>query len=354
MTATTADPAGGNNATSAATTVATGAADLALTMTGPASVTPGTNVVLTISVTNNGPSDALAASVANPTPAGLTFVSTTGACSGTFPCTIGTVLVGQTSTITATYLVPSGYSAPDPILSTASVSAATTDTIPANDAATVSVPLAAADADLGVTIAAPASVVAGQNVVYTITVTNGGPADASSVTLANPTPAGLTFVSNAGACATAFPCALGTVPAGAVRTVTATYLVPASYSGANPIVATTTVSSPTADPAAGDNSATAQTAVTMSADVAITSAGPATVTPGQTIALTIQVTNAGPSDATGVSVDNPTPAGLSFVSNAGACTTAFPCAWAPCHQDRAAPSRPPSRCRRRTAVPTRS
>jgi uncharacterized repeat protein (TIGR01451 family) len=325
VTSTTIDPAAGNNTASMSTTVATGTADLALTMTGPATVARGTNLVLSISVTNNGPSDAQGVSVANPTPAGVTFVSTTGACTGTFPCAIGAVAAGQTATITATYLVPSGYASPDPIISTASVSAATTDTFPGNDAATVSVPLAAATADAGVTISAPASVIAGQTLVYTITATNAGPADAASVSLTNPTPAGLSFVSNAGACTTAFPCALGTISAGQSRVVTATYQVPAGYGGANPIVATATVSSPTTDPANGDNSATAQTAVTTSADLGLTSSGPATVAPGQTITLTIQVTNTGPSDAAGVSVDNPTPAGLTFVSNSGACATAFPC-----------------------------
>ena len=49
-------------------------------------------------------------------------------------------------------------------------------------------------------------------IVYTITVTNAGPSDATGVTLTDPTPPGLTFVSNAGDCTTAFPCNLGTLP----------------------------------------------------------------------------------------------------------------------------------------------
>ena len=48
----------------------------------------------------------------------------------------------------------------------------------------------------------------------------------TGVTLADPTPAGLTFVSNAGNCTTAFPCDLGTVPSGATRTITATFAIP--------------------------------------------------------------------------------------------------------------------------------
>ena len=72
----------------------------------------------------------------------------------------------------------------------------------------------------------PASVTAGMNVSYTILVRNHGPSDAPGVTVSDPTPAGLTFVENTGACTTAFPCALGTIPAGQTRTIVSTFLVP--------------------------------------------------------------------------------------------------------------------------------
>ena len=102
---------------------------------------------------------------------------------------------------------------------------------------------------------------AGTNVVYTITVTNAGPSDATGVTLTDPTPPGLTFVSNAGDCTTAFPCNLGTLPPGATRTITATFAIPSGYTTPNPIANTATVSSPTPDAAAGNNSATATTSL---------------------------------------------------------------------------------------------
>ena len=38
------------------------------------------------------------------------------------------------------------------------------------------------------------------------------------------------------------------------------------------------------------------------------------------------VTNQGPNAATDVVVQDPTPAGLTFIANGGDCTTAFPCA----------------------------
>ena len=102
-------------------------------------------------------------------------------------------------------------------------------------------------ADLQVTKSGPANAVAGTNVVYTITVTNAGPSDAAGVTVADPTPPGLTFVSNAGDCTTAFPCNLGTLPPAATRTITATFAIPSGYTTPDPIANTATVSSPTPD-----------------------------------------------------------------------------------------------------------
>ena len=124
-----------------------------------------------------------------------------------------------------------------------------------NNTATSSVTLTPS-ADLQITKAGPATAVAGTNVVYTITVTNAGPSDATGVTLTDPTPPGLTFVSNAGDCTTAFPCNLGTVPAGATRTITATFAIPSGYTTPNPIVNTATVSSP--DAGRGERATTAR------------------------------------------------------------------------------------------------
>src|SRR5262249_9004639 len=149
---------------------------------------------------------------------------------------------------------------------------------------------------------------------------NAGPSDAGAVSVDDPTPAGLTFLSNAGDCVTAFPCDLGTVPAAASRSITATYTVPAGYAGANPIANTAPASSTTPDPDAGNNTQSASVSVgAPSADLAVTKSGPATVTPGGMAVYTITVTNNGPSDADAVSVADPTPAGLTFVSNSGAC-----------------------------------
>jgi uncharacterized repeat protein (TIGR01451 family) len=51
------------------------------------------------------------------------------------------------------------------------------------------------DADLAITKAAAATVVAGGNITYTINVTNNGTSAADNVTLTDAVPAGTTFVS---------------------------------------------------------------------------------------------------------------------------------------------------------------
>src|SRR5262249_27129861 len=91
---------------------------------------------------------------------------------------------------------------------------------------------------------------------YTVTVTNNGISDAAMVVVDNTTPTNLTFKSNAGDCTTAYPCSLGVVPAGATKTITTTYTVPANYTMPNPVLNTVSVSSSTTDPDVTNNSAT--------------------------------------------------------------------------------------------------
>lgn len=112
------------------------ATDLSITKSSRGGVRPGDDLVYTIVVTNGGPDAVTDAMVADPTPAGLAFVSNAGDCTTPFPCSLGAISAGQTRTIAATFTVPAGYSGPDPIVNTAVVSSSTTDTNPANDAAT--------------------------------------------------------------------------------------------------------------------------------------------------------------------------------------------------------------------------
>jgi uncharacterized repeat protein (TIGR01451 family) len=126
-------------------------ADVGVTKTGSASVAPGTNLAYTLTVTNAGPSDAAGVVLSDPPPTGLTFVSATVPCAGGFPCTLGTIAAGApATTVTVTFGVPSDYTAPDPIVNTASVSATTTDPLGTNNSASASTSVSP-EADLGIT-----------------------------------------------------------------------------------------------------------------------------------------------------------------------------------------------------------
>jgi uncharacterized repeat protein (TIGR01451 family) len=320
VSAGTGDPNNANNSASQSVAV-TPRADLLVTKSGAASVNAGQSIVYTVVVTNNGPSSATGVSVADPTPAGLTFVSNSGGCTTIYPCALGTMTNGQSVTITSTYTTSSG-SAGTSVTNTATASSTTSDPNTANNAATQTTAVNGS-ADLTITKSGPASAIPGSTLVYTITVANNGPSDATAVVVNDATPAGTTFVSNSGACTTAFPCSLGTMTVGQSLTITSTFSTASNFTGSS-VSNTATVSSATADPVA-NNSATATTAFGPSvADLSITKSGPASASTGNGVSYTIVVANNGPGAAINVVVDDPTPTGLAFVSATGACSS-FPC-----------------------------
>ncbi|HEV8434032.1 MAG TPA: DUF11 domain-containing protein, partial [Thermoanaerobaculia bacterium] len=320
VTPTTPDPVNANNSI-AALTIVVAQADLAVSKTGPSGVTAGQNVVYTVTVTNNGPSTATNVVVSDPTPANLTFVSNSGACTGSYPCSIGSLTNGQTATITSTYSTSPSFAGN--VTNTATVSGSVADPNNSNDSSSKTTNVGA-QADLSITKSGPANANVGSNIVYTINFTNGGPSPATNVVVTDPTPVGLAFLSNSGACTTAFPCSIGTLAAGQSGSITSTYTVPAGYNGVS-ISNTASISAAENDPNTADNSSTANTSVAQPADVSISKTGPTSSSPGQNVTYTITVVNSGPASAGSVVVSDPTPAGLVFVSNTGACTTAFPC-----------------------------
>ena len=86
--------------------------------------------------------------------------------------------------------VPAGGS----VANTANVSTTTTDPDPENNMATTTA-TTVVSADVGVVKSGPDSVTAGSTVTYTVVVTNGGPSDASTVSLTDTLPPNTTFVS---------------------------------------------------------------------------------------------------------------------------------------------------------------
>jgi len=186
-----------------------------------------------------------------------------------------------------------------------------------------------AQADLSVTKTdTPDPVAAGQNITYTITVTNSGPSDAAGVSLADTFPPGLTFVSqvqNSGPAfvltntATSISDTLASFAAGASATFTVVVGVPAAaingtiYSNAVNVTASTT------DPNFGNNSAMAST--TVSTPPAVTGVSPNN---GPTVGgTTVTITGSAFTGATAVRF-GATPAAPFTVVNANQITATTP------------------------------
>ncbi len=182
--------------------------------------------------------------------------------------------------------------------------------------------------DLGIAESGPASTTPGNDVSYTVTVTNSGPQPATGVSVGATIPAGLSFVSNTGTCTTAFPCSYASIPPNATRSFVTTLHVPSGYVGPSPFNQLVTVTSGVADGNSGNNSASVATAVSPTADPAIAISGPANVVRGTPLTYTLTLTNNGAAAAGNVVVDNPTPVGLSLQSLSGDCVTSFPCSFA--------------------------
>jgi uncharacterized repeat protein (TIGR01451 family) len=177
-------------------------------------------------------------------------------------------------------------------------------------------------ADLALTKTAPASVIAGGSVGYTLTVTNNGPNPASGVTLTDTLPGGAAFVLSTpsqGSCSgtSTVTCNLGTINNSASATVT----IDVTAVSAGSLVNTAAVTSSVPDPIPANNSATATTTVSSpSADLRITKVAPTSGFLGSTIIYTIQVQNLGPSSAAGATVSDALPATANLVSASSGCT----------------------------------
>lgn len=272
-TLSTDDPATGS--VGDATVTPLNVADLSVAKTGlPNPVFAGGTLTYTITVTNAGPQPALNASLTDPLPAGTTFQSLTSpggwSCTtpavgapGTVACTNPSLAVGS-SVFTLVARVAASAVGGSTIVNTAAVSAATIDQNPGNETASSTITVAAS-ADLSITKTDAGPVFPGSNVVYRIGVANAGPDEATGITVSDPTPAGLTFVANAGDCTTAFPCAFASLAAGQSRTITATFHVPADYAGADPIVNSAAVSAATPDPNSPNDQATELTPINLTA-----------------------------------------------------------------------------------------
>lgn len=326
----TTDPTSSNNNTTVVTSVRM-ACNLTVTNSGsPSPVAAGANITYTQVVTNGGPSNCTSATFTEAFPVNTTFVSLspvpagwTCTTVGSISCTNPSVAPGSSSTFPVVVNVNAGTASGTIITDTATAASATSDTNPNDNSATVNIGVATAgQADLSVTnSASPNPVNAGQNITYSQTVTNAGPAAASTITLSETVPANTTFVSLTGpagwTCTSSVPytCTIPTLAVNATANFTFVVKVNTNVASGSTISDTATVGATTTDPNNLNNNASANVQVAGSADLSVTnSASPIPVVANTNITYTQVVTNAGPSVATNASFSEAVPANTTFFS----------------------------------------
>jgi len=294
----------------------------------PTSAEEGDPVDFTILLTNNGPNDATGIELTDLLPAGLSYdgsVPSQGSyASGTGIWTVGGLTNGGSASlvITATTLAGSGGTT---LTNTVDITASSHDDLLTNNTASAELSVLGADLGIGKRVN-PATASEGQTVVYTVSLTNFGPAAVTGVTASEPLMAGVTYVSNT-VSQGSYNSGLGVWTVGAlahdaVATLEIWATVDAATAGTvlTNTSAITASSLPDPNPANDTNSATVAVStlrLDKTSDVSVS------VEPGGTITYTMIVTNYGATTHTNVTLTDAVPAGTTYVPGSVA-VTRFP------------------------------
>lgn len=333
------DPTNNNTATDTTTLDATAtlgiSKDDSLT-----EVRSGDTVTYEVVVANTGDQDTDTAIIVDTLPAGYTVLDADG---GTITGSVATGLtitwtgqqVGGHGALSLTVAVkaPASFAAGvDQVTNTATVTdpnGTPTGGVTASDTDTVvAAPDLAVTKDDGVTV-----VTAGQEVTWTLTVTNGGDQDATGVVVVDTLPtdidrAGVSSVPPGVQAGDSVTWGLGTLAAGASTTITLTATVTdplaSGVTEVRNVVEVTDDGGNGNDPTPGDNHAEDADGVgaTEIPDLAIAKDDAiATVTAGQAVTYTLTATNTGAMDATGVTIVDTLPIGYTVLDAAGGTVT---------------------------------
>jgi uncharacterized repeat protein (TIGR01451 family) len=312
-------------------------------------IVPGGQVTFELTVLNPSAAAATGVVVTDVLPVGLTFVSSPEGCTSddgvTVTCAVGAMAAGAEVVLTVIVEVADPFPGDDvtedgAVPNTASVTAPGTNCPPdATDPAeacesTVEVPL---QPQLSIAkTTTTAQIVPGGDVEFTVTVTNPSPAPATDVTVTDSLPAGLTLVSvDNDACTSdddvTITCALGEIPAGGSVTIVVVAEAADPFPGDDvtaeggvPNTATVTSPDTNCPPDATDPAEACESTVVVALQplLSIDKSTTATqIVPGAQIPFEITVTNDSAASATGVSVTDVLPAGLTFVSSPDDCTS---------------------------------
>ncbi|ASZ10867.1 DUF11 domain-containing protein [Chitinophaga pendula] len=329
----TVTPAGQPSVQSQITTTVSREADLVVLKSGPVNALAGDSIFYTITVKNNGPSDAAGIQITDNMPAELTGATWSATTTGTgvtitpasgsgnisalatIPANAGTVTIlvrgriapgtnSMTITNTATAVPPAGVTDPSP-------------------ATGIVVTNLSKDADLVIVKTGPANKAAGEQISYELRITNRGPSTVTGATIQDVLPSGITNISATTATegtATVTPVVIN----GQMVSLTATIspdngdavrvtirgIVDPAATGRIVNTASVTLPADVHETDPSTNSSEIGTDITTKVGILISKSGPASVNVGDEIVYTMELSNNGPSDANGVVVTDAVPAGI--------------------------------------------
>lgn len=331
----TPDPEPSDNSATATFATLTPLIDLELAKSAtPTNVVAGDgDVTYSLTVTNDGPSDATDVVVSDPMTSGFPVTAATasqGDCIVGPPvsCTIGALAAGATATVSIAATVGPDVS-PGPVGNSATVAGAQADGDPADNTASAPVQVTGS-ADVFVVKAGEPQLVPGPT-FYQIQVANSGPSTARDVVLVDPLPPALEFDSvvlpdpSTGTCAVdagQLRCEFIDLPPDAVFEVVVFLDVPTGYDG-TPITNTATVTTATPDRDPTNDRASFTSSADPQADLTLSKTRtPPILLAGGPVSWEVRVFNSGPFEAADVQVTDNLPVDLVDVDVPPECTLA--------------------------------
>ena len=306
-----------------ATTAVSKQADLRISKTGPSNLFAGEQATYTITVENQGPGDVVGATISDLLPIGIINASWTVATQGTATTDVNSgtgnlnltasLKAGGTDKVVVTLLgtVDPGYLTTT-LTNTATATPPTGVTDPSLASASVAT-IIARKANVRIVKSGPANAKAGEEIDYTLKITNQGPSRAIATTIVDNlpveiVPGSITWTASANPGST-ISTASGTgnvnltadiAPASGIIEVKIKAIVRPSLLDGTSIsnTATATIGAGITDPEPANNTSTFNTIVDNDPNFTIVKSGPANANIGDQITYTIQIKNTGPGDIT--------------------------------------------------------